>query len=63
VRLPGEGVHRAQQLLDAGGPVGQPQAQHGAAVVGEHLRVAVGLRGDQLPEAERAVGDLQVGPG
>ena len=36
------------------------QRQHGTAVVGEHARVAGGLGLDQLPEGERAVGDLEV---
>ena len=33
---------------DAGRPVGQVQPQHRPAVVGEHLRVAGGLGGDEL---------------
>ncbi len=43
---PAVGAHRL-------GAVGEVQAQHRAAVVGEHLRVAGGLRGDELAEGER----------
>ena len=40
--------------------VGEVQAQHGAAVVGEHLGVTAGLGGDELAEGEVAARDGEV---
>src|SRR5690349_237003 len=40
--------------------VGQRERHDGAAVIGEHARVARRLRLDELAERERATGDLEV---
>ena len=60
MRDPPGSADGVEQRRDVRGGVRQREGQHRTAVLGEHAGVARRLRGDELAEGERTIGDLEV---